>query len=119
MSPLFDLTGRVALVTGGSRGLGLQIAEGFGAAGAKLALTARKANELEDARAHLAGLGYEVFVATSDLANPDTIEPMVDAVIAHFGCIDILVNNAGASWGAPAASYPLEAWNKVLDTNLT
>ena len=119
MSPLFDLTGRVALITGGSRGLGLQIAEGFGAAGAKLALTARKANELEEARAHLSALGYDVFVATSDLASPDTISPMVDAVIAHFGSIDILVNNAGASWGAPAATYPLDAWNKVIDTNLT
>ncbi len=118
-SKLFDLSGRVALITGGSRGLGRQIAEGFGAMGAKLALTARKANELEEARAYLTGLGYEVFVHTSDLANPDTIAPMVDAVIAHYGRIDILVNNAGASWGAPAASYPLEAWNKVLDTNLT
>ncbi len=116
---LFDLSGRVALITGGSRGLGRQIAEGYGAMGAKLALTARKANELEEAKTYLTGLGYEVFVAPSDLANPDTIAPMVDAVLAHYGRIDILVNNAGASWGAPAASYPLEAWNKVLDTNLT
>ncbi len=116
---LFDLSGRVALITGGSRGLGRQIAEGFGGVGAKLALTARKAGELEEARTYLTGLGFEVFVCVSDLANPDTIAPMVDAVIAHYGRIDVLVNNAGASWGAPAASYPLEAWNKVIDTNLT
>lgn len=116
---LFDLTGRVALITGGSRGLGLQIAHGYGASGAKLALTARKADELESARAELAALGYPVFVVPSDLSKPETIGPMVEAVIGHFGRIDILVNNAGASWGAPAETYPLDAWNKVLNTNVT
>jgi gluconate 5-dehydrogenase len=116
---LFDLTGRVALITGGSRGLGLQIAHGFGAMGAKLALTARKADELESARVALGALGYDTFIATSDLSRPETIGPMVDAALAHFGRIDILINNAGASWGAPAESYPLEAWNKVLSTNVT
>jgi gluconate 5-dehydrogenase len=116
---LFDLTDRVALITGGSRGLGLQIAKGFGAQGAKLALTARKGEELEAARAELVSLGYDVFVHASDLAKPETITPMVDAVIKHFGRIDILVNNAGASWGAPAESYPLDAWNKIIATNLT
>lgn len=116
---LFDLTGRVALITGGSRGLGLQIAHGYGAMGAKLALTARKNDELESARAELTALGYQVFVAPSDLSRPETIGSMVDAVIAHFGRIDILINNAGASWGAPAESYPLEAWNKVMSTNVT
>ncbi len=116
---LFDLTGKVALVTGGSRGLGLQIAHGYGAMGAKLALTARKPDELELARKELAEKGYDVFVHASDLSRPDSISPMVDATIAHFGRIDILMNNAGASWGAPAEEYPLEAWNKVLGTNLT
>ena len=116
---LFDLSGRVALITGGSRGLGLQIAKGYGAHGAKLALTARKASELEEAKAELVKLGYDVFVMPSDLGKPETITPMVDAVIAHFGKIDILVNNAGASWGAPATEYPLDAWNKIINTNLT
>lgn len=116
---LFDLTGRVALITGGSRGLGLQIARGYGAMGARLALTARKADELAEAKAELVAAGYEVFVIPSDLSKPETIAPMVDAVIAHFGKIDILMNNAGASWGAPAAEYPLEAWNKIIATNLT
>jgi gluconate 5-dehydrogenase len=116
---LFDLTDRVALITGGSRGLGLQIAKGYGAQGAKLALTARKANELADAQAELSALGYNVFTMPSDLSKPETITPMVDAVIKHFGKIDILMNNAGASWGAKAEEYPLEAWNKIIATNLT
>ena len=116
---LFDLSGRVALITGGSRGLGLQMAHGFGAMGAKLALSARKENELTDAKAELVANGYDVFTFASDLAKPETLEPMVDAVLKHFGRIDILMNNAGASWGAPAEKYPLEAWNKVIGVNLT
>lgn len=116
---LFDLSGRVALITGGSRGLGLQIAHGYGAMGAKLALTARKTNELAEAKAELANAGFDVFVFPSDLSKPETIAPMVDAVMAHFGKIDILMNNAGASWGAPAEEYPLDAWNKIMATNLT
>jgi len=116
---LFDLSGRVALVTGGSRGLGLQIARGFGAMGAKLALTARKADELARAKAELEASGFDVHIFPSDLSKPEMVAPMVDAVISHFGNIDILVNNAGASWGAPAEEYPLEAWNKIIATNLT
>ena len=116
---LFDLRGKVALITGGSRGLGLQIAHGYGAMGAKLALTARKAAELESARMELSEKGYEVFVCVSDLSKVETIAPLVDAVIGHFGKIDILMNNAGASWGAPAEEHTLDAWNKVLNTNLT
>ena len=115
----FDLTGRVALITGGSRGLGLQIARGYGAMGAKLALTARKADELAQAKSELQAAGYEVFVFPSDLSKPETVAPMVDAVLGHFGHIDILTNNAGASWGAPAEEYPLDAWNKIIATNLT
>lgn len=116
---LFDLTGKVALITGGSRGLGLQIAHGYGAMGAKLALTARKADELELARKELGDKGYDVFVCPSDLSKPETVAPMVDAVISHFGRIDILMNNAGASWGAPAEEHSLDAWHKVMNTNLT
>ena len=116
---LFDLDGRVALITGGSRGLGLQIARGYGAMGARLALTARKSTELADAKSELEAEGYAVFVCPSDLSKPETVPPMVDAVINHYGRIDILTNNAGASWGAPAEEYPLEAWNKIISTNLT
>ncbi len=116
---LFDLTGKTALITGGSRGLGLQIAHGYGSMGARLALTARKADELAAAQVELGAKGYDVFVAPSDLSKPESIAPMVDAVLARFGRIDILMNNAGASWGAPAEEHSLDAWNKVLNTNLT
>ena len=115
---LFDLTGQVALVTGGSRGLGLQMAEALGEMGAKLAITARKADELAQAKAHLEGLGYEVETVVNDLSKFDQIPAMVDQVLARFGTIDILVNNAGATWGANAEDYPDAAWNKVMDLNV-
>jgi NAD(P)-dependent dehydrogenase (short-subunit alcohol dehydrogenase family) len=116
---LLDLTGKVALVTGGSRGLGLQMAEAFGEMGAKVALTARKTNELEEAQSHLKKMGIEAMIVPSDLSKPEAIEPLVDRVLAHYGAIDILVNNAGATWGAPAEEHPLDAWQKVINTNLT
>jgi NAD(P)-dependent dehydrogenase (short-subunit alcohol dehydrogenase family) len=116
---LLDLTGRVALVTGGSRGLGLQIAEGLGEMGAAVAITARKQDELDEAAAHLTGLGIRAKTIRCDLSQPDAIEPLVDAVLAEFGAMHILVNNAGAAWGAPTAEHPLDAWSKVLGLNLT
>ena len=116
---LFDLQGRVALVTGGSRGLGLQMAEALGEQGARLALSARKAHELEQAAAHLTGLGCEVMVHACDLGEAASARSLVDAVMARWGAIDILVNNAGASWGAPAEEHPLEAWHKVMNLNVT
>jgi gluconate 5-dehydrogenase len=115
---LFDLTGKVALVTGGSRGLGLQMAEALGEMGAKVAITARKADELKAAEAHLKSKGIEALTVTNDLSQFDRIPGMVDAVLARFGTIDILVNNAGATWGAPAEDYPDEAWNKVMNLNI-
>ena len=116
---LFDLSGKVALITGGSRGLGLQIAEGLGEYGAKVILTARKQNELDEAKAHLEGLGVPVAVYQNDLTEFDTVEPLVQRIIAEHGQIDILVNNAGTTWGAPSAEHPLGAWNKVINLNLT
>jgi len=115
---LFDLTGQVALITGGSRGLGLQMAEALGELGAKLAITARKADELAEAKAHLEGLGYEVLTVVNDLQKTDQIPAMVDQVVSHYGTIDILVNNAGATWGAKAEDYPDEAWHKVMGLNV-
>jgi gluconate 5-dehydrogenase len=115
---LFNLSGKVALVTGGSRGLGLQMAIALGEMGAKLALTARKAEELALAEARLRGLGIEVLVLANDLSKPEGIPALVDAVLARYGTIDILVNNAGATWSAPAETHPLEAWRKVLALNL-
>jgi gluconate 5-dehydrogenase len=116
---LLDLGGRVALVTGGSRGLGLQVASALGEMGARVALTARKADELDAARAQLARDSVEAFPVACDLSKPEAVEPMVDAVLARYGQIDILVNNAGATWGAPAEEHPLEAWQKLLNLNLT
>jgi len=116
---LLDLTGKVALITGGSRGLGLQIASGLGEMGARVALTARKEDELEQARAQLARERVEAFPVVCDLSKPEAIVPMVEAVLKHYGHIDILVNNAGATWGAPAEEHPLEAWQKIVNLNLT
>ena len=116
---LLDLTGKVALITGGSRGLGLQVAFGLGEMGARVALTARKRDELDEARAQLAREGVEALPVACDLARPEAIDPMVESVLKHYGQIDILINNAGASWGAPAEEHPLEAWQKLVNLNLT
>jgi NAD(P)-dependent dehydrogenase (short-subunit alcohol dehydrogenase family) len=114
---LFELGGKVALVTGGSRGLGLQIAKGLGEMGAKIAISARKASELEEARADLKKHGIDAFTVTNDLSKHGEIPALVEAVVKHYGSIDILVNNAGATWGAKAEEHPLEAWNKVMTLN--
>jgi len=115
---LFQLEGKVALITGGSRGLGLQIAEALGEMGCKIAITARKAAELDEARQHLEALGIEVLTVPGNLSQFDSIAGLVDQVLERFGTIDILVNNAGTTWGAPAESYPDEAWHKVMDLNI-
>jgi gluconate 5-dehydrogenase len=116
---LLDLDGRTAVVTGGSRGLGLQIAEALGEMGAKLALTARKRDELDEAVAHLKKQGVEARPYVCDLGKRELVAPLVDRVLADFGKVDILVNNAGATWGAPAEDHPLEAWDKLVNLNLT
>jgi gluconate 5-dehydrogenase len=116
-SQLFELKGKVALVTGGSRGLGLQIASGLGEMGCKVAITARKADELAEASKHLAGLGITCHTVTHDLSKVETIPAMVDDVVKKLGDIDILVNNAGATWGAKAEDYPDDAWRKVMTLN--
>jgi len=116
---LLDLSGKIALVTGGSRGLGLQIAEALGEMGAKLALTARKSDELEQAREHLSRQSIEALALPCDLSQPEAVAPMLSKVLERFGKVDILVNNAGATWGAPAEDHPLEAWQKLVNLNLT
>jgi gluconate 5-dehydrogenase len=116
---LFDLSGRTALVTGGSRGLGLQMAEALGELGAKVALTARKRDELDHAVAHLAKTNVKAIAIPCDMSRPEAIGPAVEQAIAAFGPIDILVNNAGTTWGAAAVDHPLDAWMKVLNLNLT
>src|SRR5215471_17704336 len=107
---LFDLSGKAALITGGSRGLGLQMAEALGELGAKVAILARKQGELNEAAASLTKQGIEVLTIAGDLSHFDGIPKLVDQVLGKFGGIDILVNNAGTTWGAPAESYPAEAW---------
>jgi NAD(P)-dependent dehydrogenase (short-subunit alcohol dehydrogenase family) len=116
---LFDLGGKVALVTGGSRGLGLQMAEALGEMGARVALTARKKGELDEAAAHLKGMGIESLPLVCDMSNAAAIAPMVEQAVKGLGPIDILINNAGTTWGAAAADHPLEAWQKVVNLNLT
>jgi len=116
---LLDLTGKVALITGGSRGLGLQIGEALGEMGAKLAISARKADELEQARTALANQHVEALPVACDVSQHAQITPMVEKVLGHYGRIDILVNSAGATWGSPAEDHPLDAWQKLINLNLT
>jgi gluconate 5-dehydrogenase len=115
---LFDLSGRIALVTGGSRGLGLQIAEALGEAGAKLMLTSRKAADLEEAAAHLQQRGIDARWVAADASDPAGVDHFVSETLQRLGHIDILVNNAGATWGAPAEDHPLDAWDKVMNLNV-
>jgi len=116
---LFDLSGRVALITGGSRGLGLTMAQALGDVGASVAITARKEDELNAAVSQLRARGIRAESFTNDLSRTDSVGPLVASVIEKLGPIDILVNNAGATWGAPMEEYPLEGWRKVMDLNLT
>jgi NAD(P)-dependent dehydrogenase (short-subunit alcohol dehydrogenase family) len=115
---LFDLTGRTALVTGGSRGLGLQIAEALGEAGAKVLLTARKAADLEEAAGDLQAKGIDTRWVAADASDPVQVRKVCDDAVQRMGHIDILVNNAGATWGAPMEDHPLEAWDKVMNLNV-
>jgi gluconate 5-dehydrogenase len=115
---LFDLTGQVALVTGGSRGLGLQIAESLGEAGAKVMISARKAAELEEGVAHLQARGIDARWIAADASKPEDIQRLASETLERLGPVDILVNNAGATWGAPAEEHPLEAWDKVMNLNV-
>ncbi|MGI9149481.1 MAG: SDR family oxidoreductase [Chloroflexota bacterium] len=114
----FRLDGQVALVTGGSRGLGLQIAEALGEAGAAVAITARREDGLSQAREQLEAQGIRVISTRCDISKNADVEAAVKHVLDQWGHIDVLVNNAGATWGAPFAEMPLEAWDKVIRTNV-
>ena len=115
---LFDLTGRVALITGGSRGLGLQIAEALGEFGARLVLAARKGDELDQAVDQLGAEGIEATAIPADLRTPLAAQALAEAAFAQHGQIDILVNNAGATWGAAAEDHTPEQWRRVMDLNV-
>jgi len=115
---LFDLSGKTALITGGSRGLGLQIAHALGEAGAKVMLSSRKAEDLEEAAAELQAAGIDARWIAADCAKEDQTRRLADETVERMGPVDILVNNAGASWGAPAEEHPVEAWDKVMNLNV-
>jgi len=115
---LIDLRGKTALVTGGSRGLGLQLAHALGEAGARLLLTSRKAADLEQAAAELKAAGLDADWVAADCGQPEDIARLGAESIRRLGEVDILVNNAGAAWGAPAEDHPLQAWDKVMNLNI-
>lgn len=116
---LFDLTGRVAIVSGGSVGLGLQMAEGLAEMGANLVVCARKKERCEEAAEALRSRGVQALALACDVRDKAAIQQVVDETLAKFGRIDILVNNAGVSWGASVEEMTVEQWDKVLSTNLT
>lgn len=116
---LFELGGKTAIVTGGGRGLGLEIAEGLVESGASVVLTGRRRKWLEEAEAELRAKGGEVEIVEADVADPDGVLRTVEATTKRFGGVDLLVNNAGISWGAPTLTHPLEKWKLVVDINLT
>ena len=116
---LFDLTGKVAVVTGGGTGLGRQMADALTDAGADVVLCARKAERCEQAAAELALKGVRALGLGCDVRNPAEIEEVVRRTVDEFGRVDILVNNSGTSWGAAPEDVPLEGWQKVIDVNLT
>ncbi|MGM0750898.1 MAG: SDR family oxidoreductase [Bacillota bacterium] len=115
---LFDLSGKVALVTGGGRGLGKQIATGFAEAGANVVVCSRNVEACEDVKKGLEELGVQSVALKCDVTNPEDVQRVVDETKKIFGRIDILVNNSGASWGAPAEDMPLDAWHKVINVNV-
>ena len=116
----FDLTGRTALITGGSRGLGLQIAEALGEQGARIVLSSRNWPDLEQAQAqqHLAAQGIKAEWVAADNSKDEDIKKLADEALSKLGKVDILVNNAGATWGAPTEDHPIEAWDKVMNLNI-
>lgn len=116
---LFDLSGRVAIVTGGSRGLGKEMAEGLAEAGASLMLCARRDEWLTPTVTEFRERGFTCEGLLCDVAKADDVQRVVDRTIESYGKIDILINNAGISWGERPETMPMEKWQKVIDINLT
>jgi len=114
---LFSLKGRTALITGGSRGIGRMIAEGFLAQGARVYISARKAAACDETAKELSAFGHCVSLP-ADVSTLEGAQALVDAYAKHEGSLDILVNNAGAAWGAPYEEFPESGWDKVVDLNL-
>ena len=116
---MFDLSGKVAIVTGGGRGIGLQMAEGLAEAGAHVVLCSRKIETCQKTAADFAKLGGKALAVKCDVRSPQDIQGVIEATMREFNRLDILVNNSGANWAAPPEEYPLNGWQKVLETNLT
>lgn len=116
---LFDISGKTAIVTGGGRGLGEQIAQGFAEAGANVVICSRKLNNCEEVAERLEKYGVKTLAIKCDLTNKEEIENLVNRTLEKFDSIDILVNNSGATWGAPMEEMPLEAFYKVMNVNVT
>ncbi|WP_216830063.1 SDR family oxidoreductase [Alkalihalobacterium elongatum] len=116
---LFKLDGKTAIVTGGGRGLGAQMAEALAEAGANVVICSRKLEQCEEVSKQLREKGVRSLAFQCDISNPTDVQAVVDGTLEEFGKIDILINNSGATWGAPAAEMPLEAWKKVMDVNVT
>lgn len=116
---LFDLTSRVAIVTGGSRGIGREMAEALAEAGAKLLLCARRREWLDKTADEFRTAGFTVESMLCDVSKPDDVNAVVRSTVEKFGRLDILVNNAGVSWGEMPEEMPLDKWQKVIDVNLT
>ena len=116
---LFDLTGKTAIVTGGSRGIGKEMAEALAEAGANLMLCARRREWLDETVSDFATRGFSAVGKVCDVAKSEDVQDVVDETVAKFGSVAILVNNAGISWGAMPEEMPLEQWQKVIDVNLT
>lgn len=116
---LFDLTGRTAIVTGSSRGLGKEMAEALAEAGARIMLCARRTEWLDKTVDEFRERGFTVEGLACDVSDPSDVQTLVDTTVAKFGSVDILINNAGISWGAMPEEMPLDKWQKVIDVNLT
>jgi gluconate 5-dehydrogenase len=116
---LFDLSGKVSIVTGGGRGLGFALAEGLAEAGSNIVLCSRKEANCKQAASKLQARGVRAEGVRCDVVNPDDVNRLRDFVLKELGKIDILVNNSGATWGAPTEEYPVEGWKKVIEVNVT
>ena len=116
---MFDLSGRVAIVTGGNGGIGLGLARGLAKAGASVVVAGRNAAKNSQAAGELRSLGVEVMEFPLDVRKPDSCHALIETTVAQFGRIDILINNAGVSYRRPPQDYTLDQWNEILETNVT
>ena len=116
---LFDLQGKTAIVTGGGRGIGFKMAEGLAEAGANVVLCSRKIEACQRAAGEIAKMGVKTLALACDVESPQDVQRVIDCTVREFSRLDILVNNSGASWGEAPENYPLEGWQKVMETNMT